>query len=168
MVAPAGLVTVAEYLASSEKPGREYLDGVLKVKPRPTWKHGLIQAFLAMLIFRNSQLKAASEVTVKVREGRYFVPDLIVQAGEIQGPYPTEPVSLCVEILSPEDRLGEVLTKAEAYHDWGVAMVWIIDPERRRAWNYERGGALREASVEGGLQADGLEISVRELFSVLD
>jgi hypothetical protein len=29
-------------------------------------------------------------------------------------------VHLCVESLSPEDRIGAVIAKCEDYHDWGV------------------------------------------------
>jgi Uma2 family endonuclease len=44
------------------------------------------------------------------------VPDLIVQESDrIQDPYPIEPVYLCVEILSPGDRMGETIAKCEDY-----------------------------------------------------
>lgn len=61
------------------------------------------------------------EVTVKVREGRYWVPDLVVQAkASIQSLYPSVPVHLCVEIMSPEDRFSATSAKCEAYYAWSV------------------------------------------------
>jgi len=55
---------------------------------------------------------------------------------ELQSSYPTEPVLLCCEILSPEDRLGAMLGKCEEYHAWGVPFCWVIDPIKRNAWEY--------------------------------
>jgi Uma2 family endonuclease len=96
------------------------------------------------------------------------VPDVIVQRRDrIQEPYPEEPVHLCVEILSPEDRFGEVVLKCEDYLDWGVETAWIIDPESRRAWEFQKGQRPIEVSETGTLTAAGISVSMRELFSVI-
>jgi Uma2 family endonuclease len=47
-----------------------------------------------------------------------------------------EPVLLCVEILSPPDRIGKLFGKCEEYHKWGVPSSWVIDPGRKVAWEY--------------------------------
>src|SRR5690348_10970093 len=123
------LVSVEEYLATTYKPACEYIDGVLHQKPMPTWLHGLIQTRLAALINYNfRRFLAASEITVRVRPGKYLVPDVIAQGRDhIQESYPTEPVHLCVEILSPDDRISEIFAKCEDYHAWGVETAWIVD-----------------------------------------
>ena len=41
---------VAEYLSSSEKPNREYRDGILYPKAMPTKLHALVQFALLMLL----------------------------------------------------------------------------------------------------------------------
>lgn len=38
---------------------------------------------------------------------------------------------LCVEVLSPSDRWGDVLGKVGEYLSAGVAEVWVADPEQR-------------------------------------
>jgi Uma2 family endonuclease len=71
-----------------------------------------------------------------------------------------------VEILSPDERIGETIAKLERYHDWGVPYCWLIDPKHRRAWNYPKGGELLEASTQ--LEAGEIKLDVVEVFSVLD
>ena len=168
-MATAAMVSVEEYLATTYKPACDYVDGVLYQKSMPTWEHGTIQGHLCGLINQAfPQYKAGSEVTVQIREGKYLVPDLIVQdCARIQKPYPTAPVHLCVEILSPDDRLSQVIAKCEDYHDWGVEVVWIVDPENPRAWEFRKGRRLVEVPLTGSLTAPGISISLRELFSVL-
>jgi Uma2 family endonuclease len=135
----------------------------------PTRKHGLIQARLAHLITRAFQdFEAASKVTVQIRTGRYLVPDLVVQrCDRIQDPYPSEPVHLCIEILSPGDRMSEIFAKCEEYHAWGVETAWVVDPEAQRAWEYRSGRRPAEVPGSGSLTADGISISLPEIFSVL-
>jgi Uma2 family endonuclease len=135
----------------------------------PTRKHGLTQTRLGQLInVGYPDYEAASEVTVRIRPEKYLVPDLIVQHRDhIQDPYPTEPVHLCVEILSPEDRLSQVIAKCEDYHAWGVETVWVIDPEDPRAWEFRQGHRPVEVPLTGALTAPGISISLAELFSVL-
>jgi Uma2 family endonuclease len=60
--------------------------------------------------------------------------------GSGQDPYPTKPMFLCIEILSPEDRFSEVLAKCDGYLAWGVPMTWIVDSELHRALQYAAAG----------------------------
>jgi Uma2 family endonuclease len=168
-MATAALVSVEEYLATTYKPACDYVDGVLYQKAMPTWDHGTIQSQLSTLITQGfPQYKVGSEVTVRIRTDKYLVPDLIVQDRDrIQKPYPTEPVHLCVEILSPEDRIGAVFTKCEDYHAWGVETVWIVDPENPRAWEFRKGKRPVEVPLTGSLTAPGISISLPDLFSAL-
>jgi len=168
-MATGALVSEQEYLNTTYKPGCDYIDGVLRPKPMGARKHGLLQAQLAHL-FRMGfpELEPICELTVKIRPGKYYVPDFAVQRRDrVQDPYPTEPVHLCVEILSPEDRFGEILLKCEDYHAWGVEMTWIVDPETRRAWEYRKGERPTEIPPAGSLTAEGISISLNDLFSVL-
>jgi Uma2 family endonuclease len=168
-MAAASLVSVEEYLATNYKPACEYIDGVLRQKSMPTWDHGEIQSCLCQLINTGfPQFRAASEVTVQVRTGKYLVPDLIVQRrDQIQRPYPTEPVHLCVEILSPGDRMSDVLAKCEEYDAWGVESTWVIDPDSRQAWEYSHGRRLPEVPASGSLTAGPISLSLAGIFAGL-
>ena len=157
------LMPVEEYLRLTEKPYCEYRDGAVSPKAMPTKLHSIIQRALIMLLEKQG---AASfpELTVRISPTRYLVPDVSV-AGDFPGPYPTEPVLLCCEILSPEDRLGAMLGKCEEYHAWGVPSCWVIDPVKRTAWEYH--AAAEPVRATGTLRAGQLSVGLDELFSGL-
>ena len=165
----ATLIPVEEYLHTTYKPGCEYEDGVLTPKPISTWKHSLIQSRCGQLLLNSyPAFLPGSELTVQLREGRYLVPDIAVQRKDrLQDPYPSEPIHLCIEILSPDDRLSELMAKAEEYHAWGVHMVWILDPEKRIAWQYSSDRRFHEIPAGGSLTADPISIAVDDIYSVL-
>jgi Uma2 family endonuclease len=169
MASGTALVSEQEYLSTNYKPACDYIDGVLRQKSWGNRNHGVTQGLLASLIWKEFRdFQPAIEVTVKIRAGKYFVPDLIVlRRDRIQDPYPTEPVHLCVEILSPEDRISETFAKCEEYHAWGVETAWVIDPEARRAWEYRQGQRPLDVSQTGTLTAEGISISMTDLFSDL-
>ena len=159
------LVSVEEYLRRTEKPNCEYEDGVLYPKPMATTLHSLTQSKSVLLLARQGAL-ALPELTVPVTQKRFLVPDVTV-VRRIEQPYPTEPALLCIEILSPEQGLGEMLAKCEKYHAWGVPYCWVIDPEKPTAWEYHAGGEPVKLDRAGVLRAGELAISLAELFSGL-
>ena len=164
----ATLVSVEEYLRLTEKPYREYRDGVPFPKSTPTWSHGAVQVMLAMLLHK-AGLRAGSEVSLRMSPTKVLIPDVIADvmaARSMQDPYPTEPVLLCCEILSPEDRLGPTLVKCEEYHAWGVPFCWVVDPVKRTAWEYHSGD--EPVRAVGSLRAGKIDVSLSELFSALD
>ncbi len=154
---------VDEYLRLTDKPYREYRDGAIHPKPMPTKFHSALE-FMLVLMLRKLGLDAIHEVTVRLSPTKYLVPDVIA-ATVIQSPYPTEPVLLCCEILSADDRLGAMLGKCEEYHAWGVPFCWVIDPVKRTAWEYHSAGEPFRATTT--LCAGDLSISLEELFSAL-
>jgi Uma2 family endonuclease len=76
---------------------------------------------------------------------------------------------LVVEILSPDDRRGEVMEKLQEYLAMGVDLVWLVDPEERYVLAYR--GSLFEVERfgEGDTLADkeilpGFSLPVTEIF----
>jgi Uma2 family endonuclease len=158
------LVSVEEYLRLTDKPNCEYRDGVLYPKPMATLFHGLLEYMLVFML-RRLGLQSASEVTVRLSTTKYLVPD-VVAAPVLKNPYPAEPVLLCCEILSPEDRLGTTFAKCEEYHAWGVPYCWVIDPAKRTAWEYHASSEPVRATE--AVHAGERSISLKELFLALD
>lgn len=167
------LVSVEEYIArfvdGNEKPMCEYVDGELIPKSMPTRKHGKVQANI-IYQFRahwSQQFDPIPELTARPRETQFYIPDIAVEdktkpvAGRYPGP--NDPVFLCVEILSPPDRIGKLIAKCEEYHRWGVPYCWIIDPERKKAWEYAPDD--REPRVaQAQLTAGPIALQVAEVF----
>ncbi len=158
-------MSVDEYLAASFKPPCEYIDGVLRQKSMPTKLHALVQ-FLLVTLIRQQGLEALAEVTVRMSASKFLVPDVIVDA-EIEDPYPTRPVTLCIEILSPDDRLSAAFGKCEEYHAWGVPYCWVIDPLKQTAWEYHAERDPIRIEKSEALCAGELRVSLQELFSDL-
>jgi len=171
------MATVASHLSleefhrlyDGEKPCREYWFGEAIPKPMPTSLHSAVQLVLSILLLRRGW-KALGEVRLKIVRNAQPVPDIVASRNKIEQPYPTSAVEICVEILSPGDRLQETMQKAGHYIDWGVQVVWIIDPGTRTAWTVtpeHRDGIW--IHPDGALAAgDGLEIPLSELFAGVD
>jgi len=159
-------VSVDEYLNTVYRPDCDYVDGVVEERNVGERDHARVQTELAILLnrFRHTGLRAFTEFRMRVREGRYRVPDVIVTQGVPDEKILTRPPLLCVEVLSPEDSLSRVLTRIQDYLDFGVPTVWLIDPTEQRIWVYRRNG-MQEANRDV-VKVDGtsIEISFSEIF----
>jgi len=161
------LVSVEEYLASSYEPECEFIDGVLRQKPMATGRHGRMVGDVGYLIrLRFPRFVTSPEVSVRINERMYLIPDVIAELRtHLQDPYPTEPVHLCVEIISPCQSLGEMIAKCGIYHAWGVPYTWIIDPENREAWMYESGSQPVHVPHDGSISAGEIVLTWQDLFA---
>ena len=138
------VVPVTEYLETVYRPDREYIDGELLERNVGEWDHSRFQALLShYLLDRERQwgILAVLAQRVQVNAARFRVPDIVV----LTGPPPTsgivrEPPFLCIEILSPRDRMQEMQERVDDYLAFGVPHVWVIQPHPLRAFVYTRDG----------------------------
>jgi hypothetical protein len=72
MAGNSTLVSVEEYLATNSKPACDYLGEVLRQKPLPAWKHGLLQARLGQLIAESFPQFEAALFEAAVTARRYL------------------------------------------------------------------------------------------------
>ena len=108
------------------------------------------------------------EWRVRLRKEKWFVPDVAVQRRDaIQDPYAMLPIYSGAEILSPGERIGEMLKKGEAYHDWSVPYFWVVDPKTRQAWSYAKGEHPIQDPADGELTADEISIPMVDIFPKL-
>jgi Uma2 family endonuclease len=61
---------------------------------------------------------------------------------------------IAVEILSPGDRSQEILDKVGEYLDASVRLVWVIDPQERRAIRYRSLTDVRTLAAEDDLDGE--------------
>lgn len=74
---------------------------------------------------------------------------------------------LAVEIISPNDRFGEVQDKVDEYLRKGVRLIWVFDPERQRVHVYQgdRHQTLEKTETLNGSDVlPGFEVPLTELF----
>jgi Uma2 family endonuclease len=158
-VATGELVSIREYLSTSYRPDCDYVDGVVVERNLGEYDHARLQgAILVYFETRRKQLglRAVVEQRVQVSPTRFRIPDICVVKGE-----PTEqifrtPPFICIEVLSPQDRLSEMHQRVQDYLKFGVPYVWILDPATRKAYHSTR-DALTEVSE---LRTDNPEITV--------
>ena len=171
-MATAALIPVAEYLATSYRPDRDYVDGEVRERNLGEKPHSALQTFLASIFLNNEQvwqLDAFVEWRVQVAPTRFRIPDLCVLPAGPTGPILRTPPLLCVEILSPGDSLGDMQERIDDYLHFGVEHIWLIDPVRRLAWTADAAG-LHPVRPDGTFVIEGtrVSISVALLYARLD
>jgi Uma2 family endonuclease len=67
-----------------------------------------------------------------ISESWELVPDMVGFLGPKPEPYPTEPVSAVIEVLSPGNYL-RLHDKCQKYAEWGVSDIVVFDPLSRRS-----------------------------------
>lgn len=161
MSSPATLVSVSEYLSTSYRPDREYVDGALVERNEGEWDHSRVQSLLLKQLHKYEDtlgLLAVPEQRVQVKTSRFRVPDLSVVHGVPGEQILRRPPAICVEILSPEDSMSSMQERIDDYVDFGVPNVWIIDPRRKKAFWADATGVHEAAS--GTLDAAGVAVRI--------
>lgn len=142
----AVLVPVSEYLEQTYDPDCEYIEGILQ--ERNVGEIGHSDAQSAVNAYIRYQVKgfwSGVEVRVQIKADRFRIPDVtIVRGGKPSGRIITAPPEVVVEVLSPDDRMADIMDKIDDYLAFGIPCIWVIRPETRRAWIHTIDGS-REA-----------------------
>ena len=162
-------LSLVQYLKTSYRPDREYIDGELLERNVGKWEHARLQALLASWFHSQEKswsVKVATEQRVQVSPTRVRIPDVMLVSRGPQPEVTIEPPVLVVEILSPDDTYTETQSRAADYLRMGVPCVWIIDPLSRTgrqcvgdAWT-----AAKDLAVPG----TSIRVDLLELFARLD
>ena len=140
------LVSIQEYLSTSYDPDCDYVDGVIEERNWGENDHADLQS--AVLVYFRSRQKefgiyVVVEQRVQVSPTRFRVPDVCVMlGGRPKDQIFRTPPFMCIEILSPEDRLSRVQERMSDYLEFGVPYIWLLDPETRKAYRWTREGML--------------------------
>ncbi len=78
------------------------------------------------------------------------------------------PPDLAVEVVSPEDRPGNVKAKVEDWLDAGCRVVWLVDPSRQTVQVHQRGSEAKVLRVSDTRSGEpllpGFSLVVAEIF----
>lgn len=167
------MIPVNDYLNSSYRPDREYVDGRLVERERPTILHSLLQMILIQYLSRYQKafafLPLPEARTQIVERARYRIPDILLcplplPAGNV---ITTAPWGV-VEILSPDDRMPEQLERFRDYRRIGIPHVILLDPEARLAFRFDDGSLLQTRFTSLELPTGSLPFDSQALFAQLD
>ena len=109
------------------------------------------------------------EQRVQISSRRFRIPDVCVFVGRRpKDQIFHEPPFICIEIMSPEDRIERMQSKIDDYLNFGVAYVWVINPRTRRAWVHTK-DSISEAK-DGVLKTENPDLTVplAEIFAGID
>lgn len=137
------LIGVDEYLATSYHPDCDYVDGVIEERNLGEYDHGRLQLKVSgYFLLREKQwgIRVVPEQRVQVSPTRFRIPDVCVILGEPDGQIFRKAPFICIEILSPEDRLLRVQERMNDYLAFGVPYVFHLDPHTRKAFRWTTAG----------------------------
>ena len=160
-------VSVEEYLKTVYRPDCDYVDGVVEERNLGEREHSDVQTNLAAFFrsrFRQTGITAWVEWRFRTSPTRFRIPDVIVTNGKPNEKILSTPPLLCIEILSPEDRVSRVNERISEYFAAGVPLVWLIDPVARRLWVYRPDLSIVEATGSVTLDGTSIEVPFSEIF----
>lgn len=176
-----GLMTAEELLRLDVRhKSTELVRGRLVVREPPSTYHGRVQSNLNVLLggFVHAQRLGAvfgQDTGFKIASDPDTVraPDLAFVSRERAALIPPRGYAalapdLVAEILSPDDRPGEVLAKVGEWLEAGVRIVWVIDPDGKVAHAYRSDGSVATIASDGVLDGEsvvpGFSCMLGELF----
>ncbi|SNS98788.1 Endonuclease, Uma2 family (restriction endonuclease fold) [Granulicella rosea] len=172
MAAAVTLISIDEYLKTPYHPDCEFVDGQLEERNVGEYEHSRLQSLLTIW-FGNREsewhVRVVTELRTRVSDMRVRVPDVcLIRASAPRERVTLTPPLLCVEILSPEDRLPRAAKVMEDYARMGVENLWILDPIERVAYVYKSDGELRLTSDRLSIPGTPIYVDLPALFANLD
>ncbi len=167
---PKAVAVTADELLHLNLPDKrtELVGGVLVVREPAGYRHGEVAARLAQVLMdhvdrENLGRVLAAETGFKLASDPDTVraPDVaFISRDRLPDPSPTGYAELApdlvVEVLSPDDRPGEVLAKVADWLNAGSRLVWVVDPAHRRARVYRADGS--ESLIGDGGMLNGEDV----------
>jgi Uma2 family endonuclease len=161
------LIPVDDYVSTSYRPDREYVDGQLLERNVGEKDHSKLQMFLSAYLHNRREelgIHVFPEQRVQVKSTRFRIPDVcVVAGGEPEEQIFTSPPFLCVEILSKDDRMSEMQERIHDYLSFGVRYVWVIDPRTRQAYVHTSESS-REATETLRTESPEIVVPLAALF----
>jgi Uma2 family endonuclease len=165
--APDLPLLTAEDILQMSFPGKsvELVRGRLVVREPPSTKHGRIQANLAYFLGTFVRVHTLGAIVggagFKIEEAPDTVraPDVAFVPNDRVADIPNRSYAafapaLLAEIVSPNDRAGEVLAKVADWLEAGAHLVWVIDPQRDEARVHRADGSLDLIGSDGSLDGE--------------
>ncbi len=162
----ATAISVSEYLNTSYRPDCDYVDGELLERNVGEWDHSRLQMLLSRFLSNREKqwdIVVVPEQRVQVGPTRFRVPDITVIAGAPDGQIIRKPPFLCVEILSPRDRLVEMQERVNDYLAFGVKYVWVINPKTRQTYIHTPDGLQESRDGVLATQSPDIRVNLSEL-----
>jgi Uma2 family endonuclease len=155
-------ISVDEYLRTSYRPDRDYVDGEVLERNLGERDHSRPQMRLIMFFGAREKewrVVVMPEQRVQVKPHRFRIPDIcVVREDDPDEPIVATPPLICIEILSKDDTFKSLTERLDDYVAMGVSNIWVIEPHTRRGYVYNSDGFLE--AKDGVLRVPNSEIAV--------
>ncbi|NET69864.1 MAG: Uma2 family endonuclease [Sphaerospermopsis sp. SIO1G2] len=174
--------TIEEFLKLPEtQPASEFIDGTIIQKPMPQGEHSQLQIELCQTINQVTQPQKIAKAFPELRcifGGLAIVPDIAVfrweripksPSGRITNRFEIHP-DWVIEILSPDQKYKQVLSKLLHCAEYGTELGWLVDSEDESILVVDSDRRVRELKNSDRLPVITevkLDITVQEVFSWL-
>ena len=172
MATTTALLSIDVYLKTSYRPDCDFVDGELEERNVGERDHNRTQLLIASWFLNHEKewnIESIPEQRTRVSESRVRIPDVCLVRRDI----PTEQVTvtpplLCIEVLSPEDRLPRLMKRMEDFVAMGVQNLWIVDPAQRLAYVYTSPDNLKLVTERLSIPETPIYLDLPALFAGLD
>jgi len=172
MATTPALLSIDEYLRTYYKPDVDFVDGEIEERNVGKYEHGKIQSLIASLFTVNEDLwqtDAIVEQRIRVSPSRVRVCDVaILHADAPHEEVTSTPPLICIEILSPDDRIPRAKLVLADYLAMGIANIWLIDPIRRAAHTFDAAGLHETDTTRLTVPNTPIHLDLTEFFAKLD
>ena len=172
MATATTLISIDEYLRTSYHPDRDYVDGEIQERNLGEREHARLQTLLTIWFGNNEKawnVYTLVEQRIRVAPRRVRIADVCLVSRDAPKEQVTvTPPLLCVEILSPEDRLPRAARVMEDYARMGVKNLWLLDPQDRVAYEYTGDGLLKITSDRLAVPGTEIYVDLPTLFAGFD
>lgn len=144
------LLTAEEYAALPDDRKTELVEGRVVALSWPGFRHGEVQANVAYLLADHVETRGLGHVVIGTGIVTRRNPDTVrgadisffsfqrVPRDRVPEGYPESAPEIVFEVLSPDDRMSEVLRRVAEYLAAGADLACVIDPQRRNVVAYGR------------------------------
>lgn len=167
---PLAELMTAEELERVDIPGKstELVRGRLVISGPPGTFHGNLSARLLLRVGSFVEAHQLGEVfgqdtgfKIESKPDTVRAPDLAFVGHErlrlvARRGYAAVAPDLIAEVLSPDDRPGEVRAKIAEWLRAGVRLAWELDPERQTARAYRPDGSVSMIEAQGALDGEAV------------
>ena len=165
-------ISLSEYLRTVYEADCDYVDGEVQERNCGTLEHSsLLGRFIELLATAEieTHLRANLILRVQVSPTRIRVADVCLLRVPVQREQIIRtPPLLCIEILSPEDRMSRMREKVRDYLDLGVVEVWVVDAEARSIMICAGATTIEQTSGDLKVPETPVVLALADIFKVLD
>lgn len=161
-MAAATQISVTEYLNTTYRPDRDYVDGAVQERNLGEYEHSRPQMRLIMFFGAREKewrIRVVPEQRVQVKPTRFRIPDVcvVLEESPVESIF-RQPPFICIEILSKDDSFNSVIDRLDDYVAMGVPNIWVIEPHARRGYRYTAEGIM--AATDGILRTSNPDLAV--------